>query len=63
MVPPERQAEAILEYLAKEGFAYRQDIARLLRIDPGQCRPILQKMVAAGQIIQKRQRYELKRGE
>ena len=63
VVPPERQAEAILEYLAKEGFAYRQDIARLLRIDPGQCRPILQKMVAAGQIIQKRQRYELKRGE
>lgn len=63
VVPPERQAEAILEYLAKEGFAYRHDIARLLRIDPGQCRPILQKMVAAGQIIQKRQRYELKRGE
>lgn len=63
VVPPERQAEAILEYLAKEGFAYRQDIARLLRIDPGQCRPILQKMVAAGQIIQERQRYELKRGE
>ena len=63
VVPPERQAAAILEYLAKEGFAYRQDIARLLRIDPGQCRPILQKMVAAGQIIQKRQRYELKRGE
>ena len=63
VVPPERQAEAILEYLAKEGFAYRQDIARLLRIDPGQCRPILEKMVAAGQIIQKRQRYELKRGE
>ena len=63
VVPPERQAEAILEYLAKEGFAYRQDIARLLRIDPGQCRPILQKMVAAGQIIQERQRYEVKRGE
>lgn len=63
VVPPERQAETILEYLVKEGFAYRQDIARLLRIDPGQCRPILQKMVAAGQIIQKRQRYELKRGE
>ena len=63
VVPPERQAEAILEYLAKEGFAYRQDSARLLRIDPGQCRPILQKMVAAGQIIQERQRYELKRGE
>lgn len=57
VVPPERQEAVILDYLAREGFAYRQDIAQLLGIDPGQCRPILQKMVAAGKILQERQRY------
>ena len=57
VLPPERQEAVILDYLAREGFAYRQDIAQLLGIDPGQCRPILQKMVAAGKILQERQRY------
>lgn len=61
VVPPERQETVILEYLTKEGFAYRQDIARILRIDPRQCRPILQRMVDNGQIVQKRQRYILRR--
>lgn len=61
VVPPEQQREAILDYLSKEGFAYRQDIARLLKIDPRQCRPILQKMIADGEIIQQRQRYVLKK--
>ena len=50
----------ILEYLGREGFAYRQDIARILRIDANQCRPILKKMVAEGRIVQQRQRYILK---
>ena len=36
VVPPEQQEAVILEYLAKEGFAYRQDIARILRIDSSQ---------------------------
>ena len=61
VVPPERQETVILEYLSKEGFAYRQDIARLLCIEPRQCRPILQRMVDSGQIVQERQRYILKR--
>lgn len=61
VVPPERQTAVILEYLTQEGFAYRQDIARLLRIDPRQCRPILKRMIADGQIVQDRQRYLLKR--
>lgn len=61
VVPPERQEAVILEYLTKEGFAYRQDIARILRIDPRQCRPILQRMVASGRITQERQRYILKK--
>ena len=61
VVPPERQAEVILEYLDREGFAYRQDIARVLKIDPRQCRPILRRMMAAGQIVQQRQKYILKK--
>ena len=60
VVPPERQEAAVLEYLAREGFAYRQDIARLLRIEPRQCRPVLQRMIAAGLVAQDRQRYTLK---
>ena len=60
VVPPERQEEAVLEYLAREGFAYRQDIARLLGIGVGQCRPLLQRMVAGGAVVQERQRYRLK---
>ena len=61
VVPRERQEAVILEYLGREGFAYRQDIARILKLEPGQCRPILQKMVAAGQITQKRQKYILEK--
>lgn len=61
VVPPERQAEVILEYLDREGFAYRQDIARVLKIDPRQCRPILRRMMDAGQIVQQRQKYLLKK--
>ncbi len=60
VVPPERQTQVILEYLTKEGFAYRQDIARLLHIDPKQCRPILKRMIAQGQIVQDRQKYSVK---
>lgn len=60
MVPPERQPQVILEYLTREGFAYRQDIAQLLHVDPRQCRPILRRMVENGQIVQEKQRYTLK---
>jgi len=60
VVPPERQTQVILEYLTKEGFAYRQDIARLLQIDPRQCRPILKRMIDEGKIVQDRQKYTLK---
>ena len=56
----EEQEAVILEYLAREGFAYRQDIARILRIEVSQCRGVLQRMVAAGQIEQDLQRYILK---
>lgn len=59
VVPPEQQSEVILRYLEQEGFAYRQDIARILGIGAAQCRPILQRMAAAGQIIQQKQKYIL----
>ena len=59
VVPPERQEAEILAYLEREGFAYRQDIAQLLKIEASQCRPILQRMIAAGQIRHENQRYIL----
>ena len=59
VVPPQRQEAAVLEYLAREGFAYRQDVARLLGIGVSQCRPLLQRMLARGVIAQDRQRYIL----
>lgn len=63
VVPPEKQEAAVLEYLEREGFAYRQDVARLLGIDVSQCRPLLQRMLAQGRILQRRQRYILNSGK
>ena len=57
VVPPQEQEAAVLDYLRREGFAYRQDVARLLGIGVNQCRPLLQRMLARGVIVQDRQRY------
>ena len=59
VVPPQEQETAVLDYLKREGFAYRQDVARLLGIGVNQCRPLLQRMLARGVIAQDRQRYIL----
>ena len=62
-MPPERQEQAVLDYLGREGFAYRQDIARLLGIKAAQCRPILQRMIQQGQLVQlvqEKQNYVLR---
>lgn len=59
VVPPEDQEQAILAYLSEAGFAYRQDIARVLRIGPRQCWPILQRMLAEHQIAKDGQKYIL----
>ena len=59
VVPVEEQEAAVLDYLAQEGFAYRQDIARVLKLEPRRCRPVLQRLIAAGLICQERQRYIL----
>lgn len=59
VVPPERHLETVRAYLEREGFAYRQDVAALLHIQPKQCGLVLRHMVEAGQLVQRGQRYVL----
>jgi len=59
-VPPERQSEVIVRYLTSAGFAYRQDIARLLHVEARQCYPILKKLVSVGTLRLEKQRYSLR---
>lgn len=59
VVPPEEHSTVIREYLTREGFAYRKDIAQLLHIDSRQCTPILQRLVAEGELEQHQQKYSL----
>ena len=63
MGPPERQEAAVLEYLEREGFAYRQDVVDLLRIQPKQCSLVLRHMVEEGELLQVGQRYFLPQRE
>lgn len=62
-VPPEQHLETIRAYLERAGFAYRQDIATLLRIQPKQCTLVLRRMVAAGDLVQSGQKYYLPQEE
>jgi integrase len=57
--PPERHTELILNYLRRDGSAVRQDFARLLNVLPRQVYPILQKLVASGDIVFQDGRYYL----
>lgn len=59
VVPPERHLAAIRAYLERAGFAYRQDIAELLHIQPKQCTLVLRRLVEAGELVQSGQRYAL----
>lgn len=59
VVPPERHRAAIREYLSEAGFAYRQDIVDLLRIQPKQCTLVLRHMVEDGALLQEGQKYFL----
>ncbi len=63
VVPPELHRETILEYLAQAGFAYRQDIADLLHIQPKQCTLILRHLVEEGAVVQIGQKYYLPQQE
>ena len=59
VVPPERHLETIRAYLSQAGFAYRQDIVDLLRIKPKQCTLLLRRLVDAGELLQRGQKYLL----
>ena len=59
VVPPEQQWEAIRAYIAQAGFAYRQDIVQLLHIRPKQCTLLLRRLVDAGALTQRGQKYAL----
>lgn len=63
VVPPEQHLSAIRTYLERAGFAYRQDIAELLRIQPKQCTLVLRRLVEAGELVQSGQRYALPKEE
>ena len=63
VVPPQEQPDAIRAYLEQAEFAYRQDIAALLRVRPQQCSVILRRLVEGGVLIQEGQRYRLCRKE
>lgn len=62
VVPPERHLETIRAYLARAGFAYRQDIVELLHIQPKQCTLVLRRLVDAGELVQAGQKYYLPGG-
>ncbi len=51
VVPAERQTEAVLDYIARYGTAYRQDIAELLHIAPRQAARVLKRMVDEGLLV------------
>lgn len=61
VVPPERQSEAIRDYIARYGAAYRQDIAELLHIGLRPTARILNRMVENGELVRLRRsrRYTL----
>ena len=60
VVPPEEHKAVIYDYLGREGFAYRQDIAEVLRIQQKQCSVLLKRMVEAGELVRIDQKYYLK---
>lgn len=56
-IRPEEHERLILDDLRRTGSAVRQDVARLLRIQPRQAYPILRKMVSSGQLSFENGRY------
>jgi hypothetical protein len=59
VVPPEDQYDVLRAYLEKQEGAYRQDLAKLLRVEPRQCTVILRNLVAEGKLVQRGQQYYL----
>ena len=60
VVAPEEQYQAIRDYLRAEGPAYRQDIARVLRLEPRQCGVILKRLVEEGKLARENYRYTVR---
>lgn len=60
VIAPKDQYAVIRDYLQEVGFAYRQDIARLLRIEPKQCSFVLKTLLDEGKLTREKQRYMLK---
>ncbi len=60
VVPPEEHGAVIREYLTREGFAYRKDIADILHVQSKQCTQILKHLVQSGELVQVKQKYYLK---
>lgn len=59
VVPPEKQYEVLREYLEKAEGAYRQELAKLLHVEPRQCTVILKHLVEEGKLVQHGQQYYL----
>lgn len=59
VVPPAEQADTVRAYLKEMGFAYRQDLARLLGIGERQCSHVLGQMVKEGVLVMEDKRYSL----
>ena len=60
VVPPEEQYQAIRAYLQAEGPAYRQDIARVLHLEPRQCGQVLKRLVDDGKLTRENYRYTVR---
>ena len=59
VVPPEEQYETLQTFLAENGAAYLEDIARLFGIQKRQCSSILRGFVREGKLCLKEKRYDL----
>lgn len=61
ILPPERHRQEVRRYIEAEGFAYRQDIAKLLGLEERQCTVLLKNMVEAEELVQEKKKYFLKK--
>lgn len=57
VVPPEQQRDVILAYLANHAGCRRQDLTKLLGLEPKQCLTIVEKLVKNGDIHREGNRY------
>lgn len=63
LLPPADREAAVRDYISKTGFAYRQDIARLLGVEERQCGALLRGMVERGELRLDQRRYTLPENE